>query len=234
MSRKVLIVDDSGLARRRARAILESGGYDVIEAEDGMAAIESYFVEKPDIVLLDLVMKGMYGLEVLDRLRQMDPKARVIVVSPPIYSRFFRGKTAYAMGKVGMSVLTKGLAMDWEREGKKDMAITSIWPAAAIQSAATQNVQADDLKDLRKPTIFSDAILAMLRSEAKEVNGALELDEDFLRSKGYKDEDFEKYSLVPGAKPRRIMPMELPDLRVAEQDDEGNRVDSTKLRVPKL
>ena len=57
-------------------------------------------------------------------------KARIIVVSPPIYSRFFRGKTAYAMGKVGMSILTKGLAMDWEREGKNDMAITSIWPAS--------------------------------------------------------------------------------------------------------
>jgi hypothetical protein len=35
------------------------------------------------------------------------------------------------MGKVAMSVLTKGLAMDWVREGKKDMAITSIWPATA-------------------------------------------------------------------------------------------------------
>ena len=48
-------------------------GFDVVEAEDGMAALESYFVEKPDIVLLDLVMKGMYGLEVLARLREMDP-----------------------------------------------------------------------------------------------------------------------------------------------------------------
>jgi NAD(P)-dependent dehydrogenase (short-subunit alcohol dehydrogenase family) len=57
-------------------------------------------------------------------------KGRIIVVSPPIYSRFFRGKTAYAMGKVGMSVLTKGLAMDFEREGLNNMAITSIWPAA--------------------------------------------------------------------------------------------------------
>lgn len=56
-------------------------------------------------------------------------KGRIIVVSPPIYSRFFRGKTAYAMGKVGMSVLTKGLAMDWKREGRNNMAITSIWPA---------------------------------------------------------------------------------------------------------
>ena len=46
----------------------------MIEAEDGMAALESYFVAKPDIVLLDLVMKGMYGLEVLARLREMDPR----------------------------------------------------------------------------------------------------------------------------------------------------------------
>ena len=57
-------------------------------------------------------------------------KGRVIVVSPPIYSRLFRGKTAYAMGKVGMSVLTIGLSMDWKREGRTGMAISSIWPAA--------------------------------------------------------------------------------------------------------
>lgn len=60
-------------------------------------------------------------------------KGRIIVVSPPIYSRFFRGKTAYAMGKVAMSVLVKGLAMDWKREGKEDMAITAIWPAAVCR-----------------------------------------------------------------------------------------------------
>jgi len=56
-------------------------------------------------------------------------KGRIVVVSPPIYSRFFRGKTAYAMGKVGMSVLTKGLAMDFDREGREEMSVTSIWPA---------------------------------------------------------------------------------------------------------
>ena len=84
MKRRVLIVDDSGLARRRARAILESAGFDVLEAEDGMAALEAYFVEKPDIVLLDLVMKGMYGLDVLARLKEMDPVAKVIVVSADV------------------------------------------------------------------------------------------------------------------------------------------------------
>ena len=84
MNRRILIVDDSGLARRRARGILEPAGFEVVEAEDGMAALERYFVEKPDIVLLDLVMKGMYGLEVLTRLKEIDPAAKVIVVSADV------------------------------------------------------------------------------------------------------------------------------------------------------
>jgi NAD(P)-dependent dehydrogenase (short-subunit alcohol dehydrogenase family) len=176
-------------------------------------------------------IEGLYGTvqAALPQFKKQGWKGRIIVVSPPIYSRFFRGKTAYAMGKVGMSVLTKGLAMDFEREGKKDMAITSIWPATAIQSAATEKLAKEDASDLRNPTIYSDAILAMLRSPVPEVNGCLELDEDFLRKKGVKD--FGKYSLVEGASPRRIMPAEFPDLRVREQDDEGRRVDSTALRA---
>ena len=196
--------------------------------------------------------EGLYGTvqACLPYFKKQGWKARIIVVSPPIYSRFFRGKTAYAMGKVGMSVLTKGLAIDFEREGKKDMAITSIWPASvsshhssasthltdiclqSIQSAATEQMTSSDqetLKDLRKSSIYSDAILAMLRAPAERVNGLLELDEDFLRD--YEGvTDFSKYSLVPGAVPRRIMPAKFPDLTVAEQDDEGRRTDSTKLR----
>jgi NAD(P)-dependent dehydrogenase (short-subunit alcohol dehydrogenase family) len=177
--------------------------------------------------------EGLYGTvqAALPHFKNNDWKGRIIVVSPPIYSRFFRGKTAYAMGKVGMSVLTKGLAMDWEREGKKDMAITSIWPAAAIESAATQNPQTDRA-ELRKATIYSDAILAMLRAPASTVNGCLELDEDFLRKTGVTD--FSKYSLIEGASPRRIMPAEFPDLTVAEQSDEGRRMDSVKLRESKI
>jgi len=84
MTSKVLLVDDSALARRSTRRILEGAGYQVVEAEDGMAAIEQYFVEKPDVVLLDLVMKGMYGLEVLAKLREMDPQASVVVLSADI------------------------------------------------------------------------------------------------------------------------------------------------------
>jgi two-component system chemotaxis response regulator CheY len=81
---KLLLVDDSALARRSLRTILESGGFDVVEAEDGMLALERYFLEKPDVVLLDLVMKGMYGLDVLAKLRELDPAARIIVVTADV------------------------------------------------------------------------------------------------------------------------------------------------------
>jgi two-component system chemotaxis response regulator CheY len=84
VKQKLLLVDDSALARRSLRTILESGGFEVVEAEDGMLALERYFLEKPDLVLLDLVMKGMYGLDVLTKLRQMDPSARVVVVTADV------------------------------------------------------------------------------------------------------------------------------------------------------
>jgi two-component system chemotaxis response regulator CheY len=84
MSAKILVVDDSGLARRSTRRVLEAAGYEVVEADEGLSALERYFVEKPAVVLLDLVMKGMYGLEVLTKLREIDPDARVIVISADI------------------------------------------------------------------------------------------------------------------------------------------------------
>ena len=84
MKAKVLIVDDSALTRRSLRQILENADCEVVEAEDGLAALERYFLEKPDVVLLDLVMRGMYGLEVIQKLRELDAAARIVVVSADI------------------------------------------------------------------------------------------------------------------------------------------------------
>lgn len=91
-------------------------------------------------------VEGLYGAvqAALPHLRASRRGGRIVVVSPPIYSRFFRGKTAYAMGKVAMSVLTKGLGMDFERQGLVKqgeaggggMAITSIWPAVVSQKSS--------------------------------------------------------------------------------------------------
>lgn len=70
----------------------------------------------------------------------------------------------------------------------------------------------------------------MLRAPTEDVNGLIDTDEDFLRRHGVPE--FSKYSVVPGSSPRRVMPAQFPVLEVAEQDDEGRRVDSTKLPKP--
>jgi two-component system chemotaxis response regulator CheY len=80
----IMIVDDSGFTRRTHRRIVESDGHVVHEATSGMAAIEGFFVHHPDLVLLDLTMEDMSGFEVLEKLRALDPGARVIVVSADV------------------------------------------------------------------------------------------------------------------------------------------------------
>src|SRR3954452_21034743 len=84
MMAKVMVVDDSGLSRRVSRKILEGAGHSVVDADDGLSALERYFLERPEVVLLDVTMKGMNGIEVLQRLRELDPGARVIIVTADV------------------------------------------------------------------------------------------------------------------------------------------------------
>ena len=80
----IMIVDDSNFTRRTHRRIVESEGHVVHEATSGMAAIESFFVHRPDLVLLDLTMEDMSGFDVLEKLRALNAGARVIVVSADV------------------------------------------------------------------------------------------------------------------------------------------------------
>jgi two-component system, chemotaxis family, chemotaxis protein CheY len=81
---KLLVVDDSSLSRRISRRILEDAGHAVTDVADGLAALESYALDRPDLVLLDVTMAGMDGLEVLGQLRAMDPEARVVMVTADV------------------------------------------------------------------------------------------------------------------------------------------------------
>ncbi len=81
---RILIVDDSALSRRLMRRILEPEGHQVLEAVDGMSAIERFYLERPDLVLLDMTMAGMHGLDVLAQLRQIDPQAAIIIATADI------------------------------------------------------------------------------------------------------------------------------------------------------
>ena len=84
MNAKVLIVDDSSLARRTVRLLLEELGHTVEEASDGAQALERYFINRHDLVILDMVMNGMYGLEVLAKMRELHGEVRVIVATADI------------------------------------------------------------------------------------------------------------------------------------------------------
>lgn len=84
MNAKILIVDDSSLARRTTRPLLEALGHTVEEATDGAQALERYYLNRHDLVILDMVMSGMYGLEVLAKMRELNSGVRVIVATADI------------------------------------------------------------------------------------------------------------------------------------------------------
>ena len=106
----IMIVDDSNYTRRTHRRIVESAGHVVHEASTGMAAIESYFVHRPDLVLLDLTMEDMGGLEVLEKLQALDPAVRVVVISADVQRSTTRLVTeSGAMRFLGKPVSAEGL-----------------------------------------------------------------------------------------------------------------------------
>ncbi len=83
---KIMVVDDSGLSRRVSRKILEDAGHSVVDAEDGLSALERYCLEQPEVVMLDITMKGMNGIEVLRRLRELNSSAKVVIVTADVQS----------------------------------------------------------------------------------------------------------------------------------------------------
>lgn len=87
---KILLVDDHSVVRAGVRRLLEGiEGAEILEAETGHETLGLFRSEGPDLVLLDLNMEGVGGLELLRRLILEDKKARVIVFtmhSEPIYA----------------------------------------------------------------------------------------------------------------------------------------------------
>lgn len=79
---KIMVVDDSPFASKQIRDIVEEHGYEVIGyAKNGEEGIELYKELKPDIVILDIIMPGIDGLETAEILMKNDPNAKILMAS---------------------------------------------------------------------------------------------------------------------------------------------------------
>jgi two-component system chemotaxis response regulator CheY len=82
MSATVMIVDDAVFMRNILRAIIKDRGYTVVvEAASGIEAMKSLHDLKPDIVILDIILPDVNGLDLLDSILKVCPQARVVVCS---------------------------------------------------------------------------------------------------------------------------------------------------------
>ena len=80
--KKVLIVDDAAFMRMTLKMMLERNGFEVVgEAENGAAGLEQYQELKPDLVTMDITMPVMTGIDALKSIKQIDPQAKVVMVS---------------------------------------------------------------------------------------------------------------------------------------------------------
>ena len=78
----VLLCDDALFMRTMLRGIVASAGYEVIgEAENGRVAVDLYATLRPDIVVMDMVMPEMSGVDAVRQIRQFDPSARIVMCS---------------------------------------------------------------------------------------------------------------------------------------------------------
>ena len=114
---KILVVDDAAFMRKVIKDTLNKAGYtDVHEAVDGANAVEQYNALKPDLVLMDITMPNMDGLEALKAIRAKDSSANVVMCS--------------AMGQESM-------VMDAVRSGAKDFIVKPFKPDRVLKTVST-------------------------------------------------------------------------------------------------
>jgi two-component system chemotaxis response regulator CheY len=82
MAKNIMICDDAAFMRMMIKDILTKNGYNVAaEAENGAKAVEKYNEVKPDLVMMDITMPEMDGIQALKKIKEMDPGATVIMCS---------------------------------------------------------------------------------------------------------------------------------------------------------
>ncbi|ADO84071.1 response regulator [Ilyobacter polytropus] len=81
MNIKVLLVEDDKMARKRLKRVIEKEGYEVIAAQDGLEGLELFKSERPDVVITDVKMPKIDGIEVMHRIKEMSKTTEVILIT---------------------------------------------------------------------------------------------------------------------------------------------------------
>ena len=114
---KILVVDDAAFMRMMVKDALSKGGFtDVTEASDGAQAVEEFEKISPDLVIMDITMPNMDGLQALKKIRENDPNAKVVMCT--------------AMGQEGMVV-------DAIKSGAKDFIVKPFNAERIVQTVNT-------------------------------------------------------------------------------------------------
>ena len=117
MAKKILLVDDAAFMRKMIKDTLIKNGYtEVFEAVDGADAVEKFGEIGPDLVVMDITMPNMDGLEALKAIRAKDGNANVVMCS--------------AMGQESM-------VMDAVRSGAKDFIVKPFKPDRVLKTVTS-------------------------------------------------------------------------------------------------
>ena len=82
MGKKIMLVDDAAFMRMTIKNCLTKAGYtDLVEAGDGQQAVETYEKEHPDLVIMDITMPNMDGIQALQAIKSKDSGAKVVMCS---------------------------------------------------------------------------------------------------------------------------------------------------------
>ena len=113
--KKILLVDDSTTVLVMERMILAKYQYDVVEARDGQEGVEKAHAERPDLILMDVVMPRLNGFEAVERLRREEATRSIPVIMVTTRGELESVETGYAAGCTdyvtkpinGLELLTK-------------------------------------------------------------------------------------------------------------------------------